>query len=154
MRYALIGCSRISKNHFIAAKNNALELVGVCDIGTERMKWFLRKMDMQKMKFQIFGLSGMLNAEKPDLVSIATGSGSHGKIALDCIEAGVHVILEKPIALSMKEADAIVEASERVGVKVAMCTKPIQSFSSVIEKSHGSRTLREAFTWSGCNSLE
>jgi predicted dehydrogenase len=154
MRYALIGCSRISKNHFIAAKNNGLGLVGVCDISSDRMKTVLGENGYTENEIpQYLDYLEMLNAEKPDLVSIATGSGSHGKIALDCIEAGVHVILEKPIALSMKEADAIVDAAERKGVKVAMCHQnrfnpSVQALKKAMEAgrfgkvSHGAVAIR------------
>ena len=61
----------------------------------------------------------MLEKEKPDLVAIATESGSHADIAVDCINTGCNVIIEKPIALSIADADRIIEAAERMNVKVA-----------------------------------
>jgi len=60
----------------------------------------------------------MLEVEKPELVAIATESGKHAIIAIDCIEAGCHVIIEKPIALSISDADAIISAGKRKGVLV------------------------------------
>lgn len=154
MKYALIGCSRISKNHFIAAKNNHLELIAVCDINPDRMTAVLVENGYQANEVkQYLDYKDMLATEKPELVSIATGSGSHGKIALDCINAGVHVILEKPIALSMEDADAIVEASERNHVKVAMCHQnrfnpSVQTLKKAMESgrfgilSHGAVAIR------------
>ncbi len=63
----------------------------------------------------------MLAEARPELVAIATYSGTHAAIALDCIEAGCHVIIEKPIALSLDDADAIIEAAKRRGVTVSAC---------------------------------
>ena len=58
---------------------------------------------------------------RPELVGIATESGVHAQIALYCIDHGVNCIIEKPIAMSMKDADEIVRRSEEKGVKVSAC---------------------------------
>lgn len=117
MKYSLIGCGRISPNHIEAAKNNALDFAAMCDVVPERMA----------EKAEQFGLGAvrrytdyreMLEKEKPELVAIATESGKHAKIALDCIAAGCHVIIEKPIALSIADADAIIAAGKEKGVVV------------------------------------
>ena len=56
-----------------------------------------------------------------ELVAIATESGSHAQIALDCIEAGKNVIIEKPMAMSMKDANEIIERAAEMNVKVSAC---------------------------------
>ena len=63
----------------------------------------------------------MLEREKLALVSIATESGLHAPIALDCIDAGVNVIIEKPMAMSMADAEEIIRRSDERGVKVSAC---------------------------------
>jgi predicted dehydrogenase len=63
----------------------------------------------------------MLCHENPDLVAIATESGNHASIALDCIDAGCNLIIEKPIALSLDDADAIIRLSRSRGVAVSAC---------------------------------
>jgi predicted dehydrogenase len=63
----------------------------------------------------------MLKEQKPDLVSICKESGKHASIALDCIDAGANLIIEKPIALSIKDADAIIEKARKQDVKVCAC---------------------------------
>ena len=63
----------------------------------------------------------LLAAEKPTLVSIATESGIHAEIALACIDAGVNIIIEKPMAMSMADAEEIIRRSEQAGVKVSAC---------------------------------
>ena len=53
----------------------------------------------------------MLERERPELVAIATESGKHAAIALDCIDFGCNLIIEKPIALSLEDADAIIRSA-------------------------------------------
>ena len=88
MRYALIGCGRISTNHIKAAVNNKLEIVAVCDIVPEHMDAVLDKhglKDDATIK-RYTDYKKLVDELKPELVSIATESGLHGEIAIFCIE--------------------------------------------------------------------
>ena len=60
----------------------------------------------------------MLEKDSPKLVAIATESGKHAKIAMECIDAGCNVIIEKPIALSISDADEIINRARKKGVVV------------------------------------
>ena len=146
MRYALIGCGRISPNHVVAAKNNHLEIAALCDIEPKNSKDKILKFDLPKDTHQYTDYRDMLKEEKPELVAIATESGKHAAIALDCIEAGCNVIIEKPIALSLEDADAIIERAKQKGVKVCAChqnrfNKSIQKIREAIEKERFGRLL-------------
>lgn len=156
MKYALIGCGRIAKNHIQAAVSNRLNIVAVCDWRLEKMKELLSECDV-------------LNAENIDccmdyhqmlqlhpeieLVSIATESGSHAKIALDCISHGIHTIIEKPMAMSIADADAIIAAAKQYDVKISACHQnrfnlAVQEMRKALEAgrfgriSHGSIHVR------------
>ena len=120
MKYALIGCGRISPNHIAAAKANHLEMVGICDIDEEVLNDKAEKFDLGDVR-RYTDYREMLREEKPELVAIATESGRHAAIALDCIEAGCSLIIEKPIALSLADADAVINAAKERGVKVCAC---------------------------------
>lgn len=120
MNYALIGCGRISPNHLVAAQANDLNIVGLCDIDSDAMNDKALKFKLQNVK-QYSDYKQMLSEQKPDLVSICTESGKHEEIALYCIEQGIHLIIEKPIALSIEGADRIIRASEEYNVKVCAC---------------------------------
>ena len=113
MRYALIGCGRISPNHLVAAKNNNLEIVAICDINEESMKDKILKFELSESIHKYTDYKQMLEIEKPELVSIATESGKHAQIALDCISENCNVIIEKPIALSIEDVDKIIDLSEK-----------------------------------------
>lgn len=123
MKYALIGCGRIAANHIRAALENRLEIAAVCDVRPEAMEVLLKK----------FGLEGsasirrytdyqrMLQETAPDLAAIATESGLHARIALDCMNRRIPVIIEKPMAMSMEDAEEIIRRSEETGVQVCAC---------------------------------
>ena len=123
MKYALIGCGRIATNHIKAAVNNQLEIAAVCDVQEDHMETLLAKHGLQadtSIK-RYTDYKAMLEEAQPELVSIATESGLHAEIAIFCIKHGVHVIIEKPMAMSMADANEIIRLSEEKKVKVSAC---------------------------------
>lgn len=124
MKYALIGCGRIAVNHIKAALNNHLEIAAVCDVLPDAMETLLAKYDLQRdLSIARYTDYKTMLAEHPELelVSIATESGLHAQIALYCIDHGVNCIIEKPMAMTMADADEIIRRSREKGVKVAAC---------------------------------
>ena len=122
MKYALIGCGRIATNHMKAAVNNNLEIVAVCDVLPEKMEELLAKHGLENNNDikRYTDYKEMIEQENPQLVSIATESGIHAEIALYCIDREVNVIIEKPMAMSIEDADKIIEMSEKKGVKLML----------------------------------
>ena len=155
MKYALIGCGRISTNHVKAVINNNLEFVAVCDIVPEHMENVLSKHGLQADPSirRYTDYKKMIEENEIELVGIATESGLHAEIALYCIEHGIHVIIEKPMAMSMKDADRIIRLSEENHVKVSACHQnrfniAVQEMRKALEAgrfgrlSHGSIHVR------------
>ncbi len=153
LRYAIIGCGRISPNHLMAAKENNLNIVALCDLIPANMADKIVKCGLPNSTKQYTDYKQMLDEEDLDLIAIATESGKHAAIALDCIEKGIHVIIEKPIALSLEDADAIIAAAERKGVQVSAChqnrfNKSIQKIREAVEAGrfgklfHGTAHIR------------
>lgn len=155
MKYALIGCGRIATNHMKAALNNNLEIVAVCDVIPAKMEDLLTKHDLQNDTSirRYTDYKQMIEEVNPELVSIATESGIHAEIALYCIEQGVNLIIEKPMAMSIEDADKIIKLSNEKGVKVSACHQnrfnvAIQKLRKAIESgrfgklSHGSIHVR------------
>lgn len=122
MKYALIGCGRIAVNHIKAVVNNGLELVAVCDLVPEHIDLLFEKTGYTGSPARYTDYRQMLS-EHPELelAAIATDSGVHAEIALACLDAGLHVIVEKPMAMSMADADRIIDRSRKTGRKVAVC---------------------------------
>lgn len=138
MKYALIGCGRISPNHIEAVRNNNLDFIAMCDILPEAMQEKSDKFGLAHVKRYI-DYHEMLEKEKPELVAIATESGKHASIALDCIAAGCNLIIEKPIALSIADADAIIKTGHEAGVVVCVnhqnrFNKSVQKIREALEK--------------------
>lgn len=154
MKYALIGCGRISVNHIKAALNNNLEIIAVCDILTHKMDAMLEKFNLKNSSIKRYtDYNEMIKNERPEIVSIATESGLHAKIALDCIEKGVNLIIEKPMAMSIEDADKIIALANKKNVKVSACHQnrfnlAIQELRKAVETgrfgklSHGSIHVR------------
>lgn len=155
MKCAIIGCGRIALNHVRAMQANGFELVSACDIVSgkaeqllERAKWSGSEVDCCEDY-----LAMLKKHPEIELVAIATESGEHARIALDCIDAGKHVIIEKPIAMSMADANEIIRRADARGVKVSACHQnrfnvAVQHTRSAIETgrfgrmSHGSIHVR------------
>ena len=144
MKYALIGCGRISPNHIAAAKANGLEIVAICDTEPDNALDKKLKFELDDSVKIYTDYVKMLDEENPELAAIATESGKHASIALDCIDRGVNIIIEKPIALSLKDADEIIQRSKEKGVKVCAChqnrfNKSVQKIRDAIEKKRFGR---------------
>ena len=155
MKYALIGCGRIATNHVKAAVNNKLEFVAVCDKNQENMDALLKKHGLEKDTSikHYMDYKKMVEENEIELISIATESGIHAEIAIYCINHGIHVIIEKPMAMSMSDAEEIIRLSEEKHVKVSACHQnrfnvAVQEMRKALEAgrfgklSHGSIHVR------------
>ena len=155
MKYGLIGCGRIATNHVKAVLNNNLEFVAACDIEESQINNLLAKhgLDKDTAIKRYIDYKKMIEQNKLDLVAIATESGNHAEIALDCIDHGINCIIEKPIAMSIQEADQIIRHAEEKGVKVSACHQnrfniAVQEMRKAVEAgrfgklSHGSVHVR------------
>lgn len=156
MKYAIIGCGRIATNHIKAVINNELEFVAACDLLPEAMETLLAKHGLEKdASIERYTDYKIMLEEHPeiDIVAIATDSGVHAEIALYCIDHGFNVIVEKPMTMSMDDAEKIIKLSEEKGVKVSVCHQnrfnvAIQEMRTALEAgrfgriSHGSINVR------------
>lgn len=153
MNYALIGCGRISPNHIMVARDNQLNIVALCDLLPERMDYLIEKCGLPGDIKKYTDYKVMLEQEDIELLAIAAESGKHAAIALDCIEKGINLIIEKPIALSLRDADEIISAADRVGVLVCAChqnrfNKSVQKIREALEAGrfgrlfHGTAHIR------------
>jgi len=155
MKYAIIGCGRIATNHIKAALSNKLEIVAVCDVIPDHAQDLLAEHGLEKAATirRYTDYNEMLREEKPELVGIATESGVHAEIALKCLDAGANVIIEKPMAMSIADADRIIAKAKETGLKVSACHQnrfnvAVQEMRQALESgrfgrlSHGSINVR------------
>jgi predicted dehydrogenase len=126
LKIAVIGCGRISSKHIDAISDNIGKLtpVAVCDTVVERavkrQYELCKRIDSGDIK-QYQDYRKMLEIEKPDIVTIATESGYHPAIAIDVLKSGGNVIVEKPMALSVKDAEMMIAAAGRYNKKLGVC---------------------------------
>jgi UDP-N-acetyl-2-amino-2-deoxyglucuronate dehydrogenase len=151
MKFAILGCGRISFNHVVALINNRqdAELVAVCDIveekAIERKGQYEDAITNADVKVYT-DYKIMLENEDIDVVTIATESGYHAKHAIDCINAGTHVLIEKPFALSIEDADRIIALAKEKNKKVCVSHQnrfnpPIQKLRRAIEEGRFGRII-------------
>jgi UDP-N-acetyl-2-amino-2-deoxyglucuronate dehydrogenase len=115
IRIALLGCGRISANHVEAiSRVDGLELAAACDIIESRAKATGEKAGVPWFT----SYDKMLAETKCDAVAIATPSGLHPAHGIAAAKAGKHVISEKPMAISLASADALVQACDDAGVQL------------------------------------
>ena len=118
-RIALVGCGRISKNHFDAIRKvDGLSLAAVCDIDAERARRAGEEQGVPAYR----SIDEMLRAsddEAPfDIVVVCTPSGLHSSHGAAAARAGKHVVTEKPMSISLTQADELVHACDEAGVQL------------------------------------
>ena len=115
IRIALVGCGRISRNHFEAIERiDGLELAAVCDVVADRAQAAGERYGVPW--FESF--DEMLAAARSDAVALCTPSGLHPKHGMLAASARKHVICEKPMAISLEGADQLVGACDAAGVQL------------------------------------
>ncbi len=117
IQFAIVGCGHIAKKHVEAIqKAPGAELVAVCDTNPQRLQEYVTEYGIKGYT----DLAEMLQDDSIDVVNICTPSGYHAPLAVQAADAGKHIIVEKPIALTLEDADAIIEACQRNGVKLSV----------------------------------
>src|SRR5258708_6027990 len=117
IKVALLGCGRIAKRHSDLLGGGHIKgakLVGVCDTIRERA-------DAIGSRYHVpayYDLEQLLEQRDVDVVSVLTPSGLHPIHAIAIAKAGKHVVVEKPMALRLDDADAMIEACDAAGVKL------------------------------------
>jgi UDP-N-acetyl-2-amino-2-deoxyglucuronate dehydrogenase len=116
IRFALVGCGRIAKNHFGAIQQHAdrCELVGVCDIEPKALEEAVQTTCAQPYN----SLDEMLAHCNADAFILTTPSGLHPEQAIQIAQAGHHVITEKPMATRWDDGKRMVAACDAAGVRL------------------------------------
>ena len=115
-RFAVLGCGNIAKNHFKGIDDTEeAELVAICDVDGVKLKPYAEQYDVPVYK----DYREMLKQENIDVVNICTPSGMHPSQTMLAAEAGKHVLVEKPMAIHLKDIDLMIEACRQNGVLLA-----------------------------------
>jgi len=116
VKAGVIGAGNMGRNHVrVYSELPGVELVAIADPDAGAVE-LARRFGCRYYR----SYEEMLRREELDAVSIATPTSSHHQVALRCIEAGVNLLVEKPLADSTARAEEIVRKAERAGVVLAV----------------------------------
>jgi len=116
-RWGVIGCGVIAPAHARAVKRSELaELVALADNDTTRGNARAKEYGVPFYS----DYREMLRSGQVEAVSICTPSGLHAEMAIAAAEAGIHVLCEKPMAITRSQMDRMMEAAERAGTKLTV----------------------------------
>jgi len=136
MKIAIIGLGAMGKNHYRILKDleESATIVGLCDAVT-----------LEGYSEPCYtNVEEMLEHTKPDAVIIATPTFLHKEVALQCIERGVHLFIEKPAAATAEDARIIQAAAEKKGIK--SCVGHVERFNPVVQALQDELKEREIYT--------
>lgn len=140
-RIALAGCGRISRNHAEAIDRiHGLELVAACDVMEERARAVAEPWGLPWFT----SYEKMLSDVDCEVVTIATPSGYHPLQGVLAARAGRHVVTEKPMAISLKGADELVQACDAAGVHLFVVKQnrlnaPVQMLKRAVDRGRFGR---------------
>jgi len=152
LNFGIIGCGRISSKHIEGVLSNYEDarLVAVSDLVESKMdesvsfyREYLEKENvgadrntLSELKNQEIrkhkGYRALLEDEEIDVVTVATESGYHPEVTKDALNADKHVIVEKPMALSIADADEMISLAEEKDLKLSVCHQ--NRFNPTVQK--------------------
>lgn len=150
VKFAIVGCGHIAHKHAQAIRAlDGVKLAAVCDPNEDRVKKFVE--EYQGEGYLNYG--ELLKRQDIQVINLCTPSGLHGEMALAAARARKHVLLEKPMTLSLQEADDLIEGCRANGVHLGVIHqnrfKPaVQYLKEAVEKgrfgklTHGNATVR------------
>ncbi len=133
LRVAIVGCGIIGQWHHIPSllKIRDAKVVAICDENEDLVKKTARRFNIRRYYTDF---SEMLITEELNMVNICTPPQTHLALSIQAIEAGCHVLVEKPMALNLREFDEMASAAKQHNVK--LCQVHNMLFEPAIAKAH------------------
>lgn len=117
LAFAVVGCGRIGRRHAELLKSGDIkgaELVAVCDVDADRARTFANNYEVPFFD----NVKSMCEAISIDVANVCTPSGDHAETSVSLANLGVHVVVEKPMALTLPDADRMILACAENQVKL------------------------------------
>lgn len=136
LRVGMIGCGGISRVHFTGWANYGhADVVACTDLRTKAAEERAEQFNVPDVEKSV---EALLSRDDIDVVDICTANRSHKPLTIQALQAGKHVLVEKPMALTAKEVDAMIAAASKAKKKL-MCAQHMRF-------SHEARALKEAIS--------
>ena len=117
LNFAIYGCGVISKTHALALANvEGAQLIACADFNPAAAEAFASANGIRMLP----DWNALLQSKDIDAVCICTPSGTHAPLAIEAMNAGKHVVLEKPMALNTAQCDEIIAAAERNQTRITV----------------------------------
>jgi predicted dehydrogenase len=137
LNFALVGCGRIAVRHAELLGGKMIQgarLAAVCDNQADRAKAFGEKHGVPSFT----DMHEMMKSTPIDVVAVLTPSGLHAKHVLELCQYRKHIVVEKPMSLTLDDADAIIEACDKQGIKLFVVKQnrfnvPVQKMRQALE---------------------
>lgn len=148
VRTALIGCGKVGQIHADALKElPEAELVGVCDAQGERAEAFASRYG----GVAFTSVDPLLHQAKPEVLLVCTPHPLHADSVVRAARAGVHALVEKPLAASLADCDAMLAASREAGTLLGVISQrrlyePVQRMKAAIDAGKIGRPILGVFT--------
>ena len=117
LNFALVGCGRIAKRHselLGLGQIKGAQLVAVCDLVLEKAEKIAEQFSVPCF----LDMHEMMSSMKIDVVVVLTESGNHARHVIELAQYGKHIVVEKPMALLLDDADAMIRACDKAGAKL------------------------------------
>ncbi|WP_130859029.1 Gfo/Idh/MocA family protein [Gracilibacillus phocaeensis] len=157
LNVAVVGTGAICPSHLQGYLTfpNQCEIVALCDIYPEKAEKVKKEFSLSSTVYS--NMTDLLAQEKVDLVSICTPPYTHAPLAVEALDAGKHVLVEKPMASSLEECDAMNEAAKRNDKILSIVaqnrfTTPMMRMKHLLEKDLIGDVLHtqvDSFWWRG-----
>lgn len=134
VNFAIIGCGRIAQRHAEHINNNG-KLVAVCDIDLEKAQQLAGKYNAKAYQ----NIDDLLQNETVDLVAICSPNGLHAEHSIKALNAGFHVLCEKPMAINVNDCGDMIKAAESnnkrlFAIKQNRYNPPVAAVKEAIDK--------------------
>ncbi|KPJ64976.1 oxidoreductase [candidate division WOR-1 bacterium DG_54_3] len=135
IEFGLVGCGSVSKKHILSIERiEDAEIKAICDVDPE-----IAKAVGEENGFPYYtDYLEMAEREDFDVFSILTPSGHHARAILELVRFGRHFVVEKPLALRIEDADKVIQACDKSGLKIFVvkqnrCNLPVRMLKAAIE---------------------
>src|SRR5215204_115461 len=135
IKFAIVGCGRIAERHALHINNNG-RLVAVCDIIKDRADSLATMFGARPY----YSLDDLLEVEKDiDVIAVCTPNGLHAEHSISTLNAGMHVLCEKPMAIRTEDCKKMIAASKKSGkflfvVKQNRFNPPVEAVKKLLDK--------------------
>jgi len=142
IKFALVGCGRIAQRHAEHIQNKG-ELIAVCDVVKEKADALGKKYAARSYG----SLAELLASEKGiDVASICSPNGLHAEHSIQCLKAGIHVLCEKPMAITVHDCGEMIKAAEKTNkrlfaIKQNRFNPPVEAVKKILDEGRLGKIL-------------